>query len=257
MSGPMALAAYRGFKTQTRRPVKFPRPGNWNGVYWSDDGDCDDTRPGWIFQNVSSSISEPDECFDSIRLDCPFGRVGDRIYVRETFSINRNVGPDEYARITYLADGAEHDTDGVRVCPTPNRVNSSPERQRWTPSIHMPKWAARTWGTITDVRVERLQSIQRNEADAIAEGATSREYESAYGTQTGWSMDWSAVGTLSKFAHASPVKGRDLAPLAVRDVALGSPWAAFGNYWEKCYSGDLSWDANPWVWVVAWEQDKI
>lgn len=187
MSGPMALAAHRGIKTQTRRPVKHQT-----------------------------------ECEPPLDA-CPFGRVGDRVYVRETFSLNRNIGPDEYARITYLADGAEHDTDGFRVCSTPNRINANPERQRWTPSIHMPKWAARTWGTITDVRVERVQDISA--ADAIAEGIERHDSD--------------GVTYYGEFENGH------------RD-----PRVEFNRLWGSLYSGALNWYANPWVWVVTLERDK-
>ncbi|UYW75572.1 hypothetical protein OFY05_11420 [Pseudocitrobacter faecalis] len=77
----------------------------------------------------------------------PHGKPGDRIWVRETFG-------DCGVRLVYRADTF----DGARC-----KVN------RWTPSIHMPRWASRILLEITDVRVERLNDI--SECDAKAEGA--------------------------------------------------------------------------------------
>ncbi|EBH9979146.1 hypothetical protein EHH62_22945, partial [Salmonella enterica subsp. arizonae serovar 40:z36:-] len=81
---------------------------------------------------------------------CPFGAVGDRIWVRETFRVP------------------------IAVCDKP----ATPEK--WTPSIHMPRWASRILLEITDVRVERLRDL--SEEDAKSEGITPP----AGGVLPGW-----------------------------------------------------------------------
>jgi hypothetical protein len=79
---------------------------------------------------------------------CPYGRVGDRLWVRETISHYTHV-----EGVWYWADGniAAHDCD-----------------RPITPSIHMPRWASRLLLEVLEVRVEQLQNI--SEEDAIAEG---------------------------------------------------------------------------------------
>lgn len=86
---------------------------------------------------------------------CPFGKPGDRIYVRETWAYGIH------------AMGAMRDEDGPFVFAADGTTEGRLSDQ-WLPSIHMPKHAARIWLEITGVRVERLQQISR--ADAIAEG---------------------------------------------------------------------------------------
>lgn len=104
---------------------------------------------------------------------CPFGQVGDRLWVREAYQ-----GPlfnfDQME--TYLEDTSkferpefcEYRADGGK---TPEYYDADDNlRYGWKPSIHMPRWASRITLEITGVRVERLQDI--SEADAIAEGGT-------------------------------------------------------------------------------------
>jgi hypothetical protein len=85
---------------------------------------------------------------------CPYGNLGDRLWVRETFSYEEN-GP----RIWYWADG----NIAAFNCERPRPIK---------PSIHMPRWASRITLEITGVRVERLQDISYD--DAIAEGCEQR-----------------------------------------------------------------------------------
>ena len=77
---------------------------------------------------------------------CPYGQPGGRLWVRETFEDCESA---LHSCVLYRADGG---TPGTK----------------WTPSIHMPRWASRITLEITGVRVERLQDI--SEEDAISEG---------------------------------------------------------------------------------------
>jgi hypothetical protein len=77
---------------------------------------------------------------------CPYGKPGDVLWVRESFSFYE---PDGYG-FNYKADFTDAHTF------------------KWKPSIHMPKDAARIWLQVEEVRVERLQDI--SEIDAFAEG---------------------------------------------------------------------------------------
>ncbi len=159
----------------------------------------------------------------------PFGKVGDRIWVRETWQhSNYPFGPyedgcDVFYRADFLND--VHGPDG----------ELSPEgRYRfWNASIHMPRTASRILLEITDVRIERLHDI--SEADAIAEGLAAVTKD----------------GKL--FKHGIP----DLDGLPGRDN-LGWPWHewevdprdAFKKIWEST-GGD--WNANQWVWVYEFK----
>jgi hypothetical protein len=76
---------------------------------------------------------------------CPYGKPGDRLWVKETYHTFFNVT----SICTYKAD-----KPGLPM--------------RWTPSIQMPKGLSRITLEITDVRVERVQEISSD--DARAEG---------------------------------------------------------------------------------------
>lgn len=109
---------------------------------------------------------------------CPFGQVGDRLWVRETWA---DVNHDGHPAIAYRAD------DGLRFIGEDDGEVEDPNLEKywfaqwyadlisdvegnWRPSIHMPRWASRITLEITAMRVERLQDI--SEEDAIAEGGT-------------------------------------------------------------------------------------
>ena len=123
-----------GRKTQTRRVIK-PQPQDC--IAWKAYPEFWDKSSIWV--NCSQ------------RILCPYGQVGDRLWVRETCVLYKPELQD--ARMVIYK--ANLDTE------TASNMN-------WHPSIHMPRWASRITLEITGVRVERLQEI--TEEDAKAEG---------------------------------------------------------------------------------------
>ena len=86
---------------------------------------------------------------------CPYGQVGDRLYVRETWAETR-IAQDINLTLIPVYKACDNTTD-----------YGGP----WKPSIHMPKKYARIWLEITDICVERVNDI--TEASAWKEGFTS------------------------------------------------------------------------------------
>ena len=123
-----------------------------------------------------------DEYGGSIQYAKPPYQPGDILYVRETW------------QYLYELDGNEQIIEGTGkyyyaatdTIPFDTYVDASGvthECVPWRPSIHMPKEAARIWLRVTNVRVERLQDITDNEAEA--EGFT--DYTS---TALGFAYTW-------------------------------------------------------------------
>jgi hypothetical protein len=95
---------------------------------------------------------------------CPYGKPGDRLWVRETWAAAHDFdafSPREIPKGTRIYYSATADLKG------PFGVGGL----RCRPSIFMPRWASRINLEITAIRVERLQSI--SDADALAEGCSA------------------------------------------------------------------------------------
>jgi len=140
-NGDMVRAILAGQKTQTRRVLKVPH-GLWE---------------------TSANGLVP------IPTGCPFGELGDRLWVLETTEVD--IETSESVEL------ARYSADRQPVC-YPDGTGSGYDGaiQHWwysrdtCPSIHMPRRACRLALEVTAVRMERLQAI--SEADAIAEGTT-------------------------------------------------------------------------------------
>lgn len=190
----MVQAILEGRKTQTRRVVKpqpiMPEPTS--EIMLNDSF-------GWV---VRHKINERPDAYEATsQLKCPYGKVGDVLWVRETWCYNGH----------YYVFKADH----------------SDMPFRWKPSIHMPKEACRLFLRITNIRVERLQDMGRQ--DALSEGIQDRvELED----------------TRNELSYYQYRFGGERFPSAVK---------AFEGLWTSI-NGEQSWNNNPWVWVVEFEK---
>lgn len=76
---------------------------------------------------------------------------GDILYVRETWGHPISLNSDK--QYVFRADKIAE-------------IGFKNDSHIWHPSIHMPKEAARIWLRVTDVRVERLQDMTDDDAEA-------------------------------------------------------------------------------------------
>jgi hypothetical protein len=154
-------------------------------------------------------------------------KSGDRLWVRET--VQAVVDPEEFDAIKYLADGAvvrstadtreEADRYADQLYGYRGRKNA-PDKMTGVavPSIHMPRWASRLTWVITGTKVERLQDISEDDADA--EGVVIPDH---------------LTGSVL-------LSGGD----GVSRVPRTSLRCEFGKLWRSLH-GPASWEANPEV----------
>jgi len=217
-STPMVQAILDASKTQTRRVIK-PQP-----------------KGSLVRQEGNQFFAYLDKVASYIPIKCPYGQVGDRLWVREAWRIigwwegnpyrleyrdgeimdephdSIDYDEDKYSDYAYQCDndciktGIQSREDGCfefsegQVIPT-----------RWRPSIFMPQWASRITLEITEIRAERLQEI--TDKDAIAEG---------------WDANNSAY----------------------------SPLTWFEKLWDSINGKKYPWVNNDWVWVISFKVVK-
>lgn len=156
----MVRAILKGRKTVTRRVMK-PQPWgtcpNTGGDHELEpDNFCGGVATGFVCARCGQGVCPPHMKYPvGEALFRPMCWPGDILYVRETWThpsaaeIANGADPEMYL---YKADDLQ-----------------PAAWDKWRPSIHMPKEAARLFLRVTDVRVERLQAI--TEEEKLAEGA--------------------------------------------------------------------------------------
>lgn len=185
-------AILKGRKTMTRRVIKKTpkhddlKPYHWFGTY--------------------GLISSNSRVYDFMPPCVP----GEILYVRETWCelpVNPDGSDSGYkTKVYYKADGDKR-PDGWKD-------------QKWRPSIHMPKEAARIFLRVTDVRVERLRDISEDQAQAE-------------GFYKGW--------TLSERSSMS----------STATQAFMWNWNSLFKPVDRALYG---WSENPWVWAIEFDR---
>lgn len=153
---------------------------------------------------------------------CPFGQPGDRLWVRETFA-------DIGCRLTYRAD-----LDDGAHCAV----------KRWIPSLHMRRIDCRILLEITEVRVERLQTITTGQA--MAEGIIFTDF----GLQDRPGKVSLDGGKTFRALKPKQAPGWHAGDATHPDRCMDTAYGAFANLWART-GGD--WAANPWVWVIEFK----
>lgn len=162
-NGEMVRAILDGRKTQTRRIMKIQPSDGFRPTHNGYDLDLNANwyTPGVVDKNGYLQPAKKDVfgvADENEGYTCPFGAVGDRIWVRETWAEAGASAPDMKL---YRANYPEHVPTHYENVPPADEI-------RWTPSIHMPRCASRLTLEITGLRVERLASI--SDVDAGKEG---------------------------------------------------------------------------------------
>jgi len=199
-----------GRKTQTRRVIKPQPPVIWDicKPIVHKDGHI----ISWCFMNSK----DPDYHGYPKK---PKYKVGDLLWVRETFRYGRfALGCGGYAY------GVEYKTGGIKFTKkarkyAKQRQNKDKNKQhaRWRSPIFMPKWAARIWLEITNIRVERVQDISEEEVQ-----------------KEGWPRD------------------QEMMPLINTDYKA-KRW--FQALWDSLNAErGFGWYKNPRVWVIEFKR---
>ncbi len=215
----MVRAILEGRKTVTRRVVK-PQPVDTDDChhemqtydrmlpqFYKGDYSCVCRKCGYGTQPNGESVFQP------------IYRPGDILYVRETFRIDYLSNIPGSGRIHYKADDTYADFSF-----SPARYEMMRRAQLkpgWRPNENMPHEAARIFLRVTDVRVERLQEIANEQAQA----------EGVKGWMVATDRDW------------------DKNPNYI--LAFRYAWDSTIKKADRALYG---WEADPWVWVIEFER---
>lgn len=219
-SAPMVVALMESRKTQTRRKLKVdvPEPPDADNIVHLNrslkpapylDAYCSQPHTSANPRGMGENWlwwTRDDRACTQFKVGY---KPGDLLWVRETWQVRGLAHGRPIAETRIAAKSAFHyratDNGAWKAYWGP-----------WRTPLHMPRWASRLTLLVTDVRVQRLQNISKE--DVLAEGITERGGVPLTGVVTGW--------------H--------------------EPFAAL---WDKLH-GDGAWDANPWLVALTFKIHK-
>ena len=149
-------------------------------------------------------------------LDCPYGKPGDQLWVRETWNLFDQSG-NSWPKGNRLPKECPEGWHVIYYQDAPVDVQKI---FSFRPSIHMTRWASRIQLEITDVRVERVNEITHG--DCFSEGHPT---------------DWSRSQDQSIHMDAAKDWFMDL-------------WDSINK------SRGYGWEENPYVWVVEFQRKE-
>lgn len=217
MQTDMGKAIYDDLKTQTRRVINIPKQGRIK-------------RGHYVMPNETNPKGGVSICFDTSGLadfkvlPCPYGQVGDRLWVREThyrygYWVRNGITKTgrqqwRFHEIKLYDNFRYYENPPDEVKPNSHRNAGWYKRS----AIFMPKKYARLWLEITDIRVERLQDITEDDAKAEGVFVLYDQYQ------------------------------RETKNYPVFDYGV------YAWYWDKLnIKRGYGWDINPWVWVILFK----
>lgn len=219
-SAPMIKALLAGTKTQTRRLVK-PQPETWSA------------NPAFLRSKDDLLTLE------QLALRSHYGLPGDRLWVRETWRTWED--PEDGADgVRYFADGSFRQIEDSAAAADLwlDDHKNGKHGDDWRPSIYMRRWASRITLEVTEVRVQRLQDI--SEEDAQAEGV------SLIGD----------VGCPCEGPKDDPGPHLPGCRWSHLDVDPDhEPYrASFAVLWDAINGKRAAWATNPWLWCLSFRR---
>ena len=203
-NGPMVRAILEGRKWNTRRAIKPQPTSDFTGSLILSLGYPASNHWTW------AGFGDPE---DPVYYKCPYGKPGDKLWVRETM-VESSIGSDypHYAGYKAGFPKGYNDKYDLRFYPKAIVYNDNNEMVEWwalwqhrdksknpprtKSSIHMPRWASRITLDITDIRVERLQEISEEDAQAeglkLLQGGIVSEFAVLWDSINGKKYPWSS-----------------------------------------------------------------